>query len=355
MLFRTGVVVAIQEESAALVRVRVAFDDIEIEAAGWPQMLGPLESGDRVVVNTTGIDLGLGTGGAGFLLWNLDGPGPSDGAGGHIVKMRYTPWQMPVLTAEAPESPHHAELADARSIDGAPVIACGLHSQIAGVAAGVKAAAPDARVGYLMTDGAALPLAWSRLVAELRDHDLIDAVATAGHAFGGDLETVNVFSGIAALTHSAGANVVVVAMGPGVVGTGTALGFTAMEQGTILDAAAALDGMGVAVLRLNWLDERPRHNGLSHHTLTALSLAARESATIAVPELEDARRAEVMEALAGAGLDERHEIVEAEGSPGVELLDSHGIRPTSMGRTMAEVPELFLAASAAGRIAAERL
>ena len=355
MLFRTGVVVSIVENGPELVRARVAFDDVEIDAAGWPRMLGPLTAGDRVVVNTTGLDLGLGTGGSGFLLWNLDGRGPSDEPEGHIVKMRYTPWQIPVLAAEAQESPHHDALVDCRTIDGTPVVACGLHSQIAGVAAGVKATASEARVGYLMTDGAALPLAWSRLVTRLKDTGLVDATATAGHAFGGDLETVNVFSGMAALARSAGADVVVVAMGPGVVGTGTALGFTAMEQGTVLDAAAALDGVGIAVLRLNWLDQRPRHMGLSHHTLTALSLAARESATVAVPRLEDQRRAEVMEALAGAGLDERHEIVEADGRPGLELLVSRGMRPVSMGRGMDEIPELFLASAAAGRIAAEHL
>ncbi|HZA20451.1 MAG TPA: DUF3866 family protein [Actinomycetota bacterium] len=355
MLFRTGVVVSIEENGPELVRVRVALDGIEMDATGWPRMLGPLDAGDRVVVNTTGIDLGLGTGGTGFLLWNLDGAGPREEPEGHIVKMRYTPWQMPVLAAEAPESPHHDALVEVRSIDGTPVVACGLHSQIAGVAAGVKATAPDARVGYLMTDRAALPMTWSRLATQLKDAGLIDSTATAGHSFGGDLETVNVFSGMAALTRSAGADVVVVAMGPGVVGTGTALGFTAMEQGTVLDAAAALEGIGIAVLRLNWLDERPRHKGLSHHTLTALSLAARESATIAVPVLVDPRRAEVMEALAGAGLDERHEVVEADGGPGLELLAARGIRPMSMGRTMEEIPELFLASAAAGRIAAEHL
>jgi hypothetical protein len=355
MLFRSGIIVSIQDQRPDLVRARVALDGAEIDAAGWPKMLGPIHEGDRVVVNTTGIDLGLGTGNTGFMLWNLDGAGPSEEPAGHIVKMRYTPWQMPVLAVEAPESPHHEALAETRSIAGTPVVACGLHSQLAGVAAGVKALEGDARVGYLMTDGAALPLAWSGIVARLKEARLVDVTATCGHAFGGDFEAVNVFGGIAALSVAGSVDVVVVAMGPGVVGTGTALGFTAMEQGSVLDAAAALEGSGIAALRLNWLDARPRHRGLSHHTLTALSLAARESTTIAVPLLEDPRRAEVMERLAGAGLDERHEVVEADGGPGLELLAAREIRPTSMGRGLDEIPELFLAASAAGRIAADRL
>ena len=138
-----------------------------------------------------------------------------------------------------------------------PVVACGLHSQIAGVAAGIKAAEPEARVGYLMTDGGALPLAWSRLVSALRGAGLMDSTCTSGHAFGGDLEAVNIFSGLAALRHAAAADVAIVSMGPGVVGTATALGFSGIEQGQVLDAAFALRGRGYACLRISFSDPAP--------------------------------------------------------------------------------------------------
>ena len=45
---------------------------------------------------------------------------------------------------------------------------CGLHSQVGIVAAIVKDLEPAARVVYVMTDGAALPLALSDLTAALR-------------------------------------------------------------------------------------------------------------------------------------------------------------------------------------------
>ena len=48
------------------------------------------------------------------------------------------------------------------------------------------------------TDGAALPLWLSRQVHELREGGLLDTTITAGQALGGDLEAVNVFSGLAA-------------------------------------------------------------------------------------------------------------------------------------------------------------
>ena len=335
-----------------MVHAKVLLGDKEIEASGFPGMLGPISVGDRVVVNTTGIELGLGTGGVGFILWNLDGPGEVGPGDGHIVKLRYTPWQTEVMAAEAPESPHHAALEKAVSLEGMPVVVCGLHSQLGAAAAGVKAVAPGARVGYLMTDAAALPLAWSRSVKALKDAGLLDVTCSAGHAFGGDLEAVNVFSGLLALKIAGRADVAVVAMGPGVVGTDTALGFSAMEQGQVLDAATALGGRAIAALRISFADERTRHLGVSHHTLTSLQIAARERCLIAVPVLPDEHAEQVRGQLQGL---ERHELVEADGGAGLRLLGERGLRPSSMGRNADEVPELFVAAAAAGVLAGQAL
>jgi hypothetical protein len=354
-VFARGTVAEILESSPALLKVRVRANGRDVVASGFPTMLGAVKVGDDVVVNTLGVELALGTGGEGFVLWNLDGTGPRGPGPGHIVKLRYTPWQMEVLAAEAPESPHHHLLKEASSIDGMPVVACGLHSQVAGVVSGIKASAPHARVGYLMTDGAALPIAWSKLIAELKLAGLIDVTCTSGHAFGGDLEAVNVYSGLAALKHAGGVNAVAIAMGPGVVGTDTALGFSAMEQGQVLDAVTALGGVAIACLRVSFADDRVRHRGISHHTITALSTAAREPALIVLPELEDDRLQELRAQLQNAGLDHRHEVTVADGHSGMELMLTRGIAVTSMGRPASDVPELFLAAAASGRVAAERL
>ena len=353
--FREGKVVRVIEERADLVRAQVSLESGDVEAVGFPKMLGPLEGGDRVIVNTTGLDLGLGTGGIGFILWNLDGTSPQPVLEGHIVKLRYTPWQTEVLSAEEPDGPHHDALAEVSSIGGMPVVACSLHSQIAGAAAGIKAARPGARVGYLMTHGASLPIAWSDLVRDLCAAGLIDVTCTCGHAFGGDLEAVNEFSGLAALRVGAACDVVIVAMGPGVVGTGTKLGHTALEQGQILDAVSALNGRAVACLRISFGDPRKRHVGVSHHALTALSVVAQRRAIVAVPELPEDQAEVVSRQLADAEIPDRHELVTADGSPGLGLLAERGLRPSSMGRTLEDVPELFAAAAAAGRVAADLL
>lgn len=353
--FRTGKVVEVTRSDERLIECRVALAGAEIEAVGFPSMLGAVDVGDRVVVNTTGVELGLGTGGVAFLLWNLDGSGAVDAGDGHIVKLRYTPWQTEVLAAEAPESPHHDALLDAESLDGMPVVVCGLHSQLGAAAAGLKGAKPGATVGYLMTDAASLPLAWSRQVETLKEAGLIGATCTVGHSFGGDLESVNVFSGLVALKEAARVDAIVVAMGPGVVGTGTTLGFTAIEQGQILDAVTALGGAAIAALRISFVDLRERHVGVSHHTLTALRIAARERATVVVPTLPEDRADEVRTQLEAAGIYDRHAVVEADGGPGLRLLADSGLRPSSMGRSLDQTPELFVAASAAGAYAGSLL
>ena len=351
--FREAKITEVTEARSDLVRLRVSLPNGEIDAVGFPQMLGPLAPGDRVVVNTTGLELGLGTGGVAFVLWNLDGDLPEPQLDGHIMKMRYTPWQTEVITAESPESQYHDTLAGIESIDGMPVVACTLHSQVAAIASGIKAARPDAKVGYLMTDGACLPIAWSDLVVDLKAAELLDVTCTSGHAFGGDLESVTIFSGLAALRVIGSCDAVIAGMGPGVVGTGTTLGHTAIEQGHLLDATSALSGRPIACIRISYADKRARHHGVSHHTLTALRLATHRRATVVIPKLTDDYNSAIETQLRDAGIDRKHEVITADGEPGLALMVDRGMEPSSMGRPLVEVRELFLAGAAAGQVAGE--
>jgi hypothetical protein len=141
-------------------------------------------------------------------------------------------------------------------------------------------------------------------------------------------------------------------MGPGVVGTGTTLGHTAIEQGHLLDATSALGGRPIACVRISYADKRARHHGVSHHTLTALRLATHKRATVVVPQLPPDYAESIQEQLRQAGVDDKHEIVTADGEPGLALLAERMIKPSSMGRSLDEVRELFLAAAAAGKAAA---
>lgn len=349
--FRTGTVTKVIDERVGLQRVEVELSDGPARAYALVQLTGPVELGDPVVVNTTAVELGLGTGGWHVVHWNLARDSWHEKGPGHIIKGRYTSLQADVGSTEE----HLEALAEVDSIDGMPVVVAALHSQLPAVAAAFKHAAPEARLAYVMTDGAGLPLALSDLVADLRARELIDTTITCGHAFGGDYEAVSAFSALAVARHVALADAAVVVMGPGIVGTNTRLGFSGMEVGPLLDAASALGGVAIACLRMSFADERPRHIGLSHHSATALRVAARDRALIAVPRLDDpAQQARVHDDLVAAGIDRRHELVDVDAPNAIELFAQHGLQIVSMGRPAADDPALFQAAAAAGTLAAQR-
>jgi hypothetical protein len=347
--FRTGQVVALLGERVGLQRVEVDLGDGPEHAYVLTQLTGTVDVGDGVVVNTTAVELGLGTGGWHVVHWNLARESWSEKGPGHIIKGRYTSLQADVGSAEEHLDP---ELADIDSIGGMPVVAAALHSQIPAVALGIRCVAPGARIVYVMTDGAALPLALSDLVASMRAEGLVDATVTCGHAFGGDYEAVSVFSGLAVARHVASGDIAIVAMGPGIVGTGTRLGFSGIEVGPVLDAATGLGGRPIACLRVSFADPRPRHRGVSHHTLTTLRLACRSRATIALPTLGGEQEATIRADLAEAGIDRRHDIVDVAPPDVLDALGPAGLDVVSMGRPAHDDPALFLAAAAAGALAA---
>jgi len=347
--FRTGTVLRLLEQRRGLQRVAVDLGDGPERAYVLTQLTGPVAVGDRVVVNTTAVELGLGTGGWHVVHWNLAReewrePGP-----GHVLKARYTSLQADVGSTEE----HEAVLVDYATIDGMPVVAAGLHSQVPAVAAAFKDASPAARLTYVMTDGAGLPLALSDLVAALTARSLIDATITCGQAFGGDYEAVSIHSALAIARRVAGADAVVVAMGPGVTGTGTRLGFSAIEVAPVLDAAAALGGRPIACLRASFADPRPRHQGLSHHSATALGLACRSRVTIPFPLVGGPEEDRLRSDITGAGLDARHDVITLKPPDVLGLFDHHGLSVTSMGRPAAADPVLFACGAAAGVVASE--
>lgn len=349
-----GSVLEVTAQRAGLQRLLVEPDEGPGgRAVCYPSLTGLCHPGERVLLNTTAVDLALGTGGSHIVVARIGAEGASGVAldapsAGHVMKLRYTPLQRDVLAVEAQESPDHAALADATSVGGMPVVCCGLHSQLPVVAAAVKRRRPDARIAYVMTDEAALPLALSDVVAKCLDVGLLDTTVSCGQAFGGELEAVTLHSGLVAARVVAGADIAIVAIGPGVVGTGTALGHGGIAQGEAINAASSVGGRPVAALRVSFADARERHRGVSHHTLTALTRIALAPARVAVPALEPASQARIDADLETTGVWACHTRVDS-ASP---LPDTRGVPQRSMGRSPADDPAFFLAASAAGDVAA---
>src|SRR2546426_6762442 len=129
--FRSGKVTQLLVERPGLQRVEVDLGDGPERAYVLTQLTGTVAVGDRVVVNTTAVELGLGTGGWHVVHWNLARDVWHERGPGHVIKGRYTSIQTDVGSSEE----HIAALAEVDSIDGMPVIAAALHSQVPAVAA----------------------------------------------------------------------------------------------------------------------------------------------------------------------------------------------------------------------------
>jgi Protein of unknown function (DUF3866) len=165
-----------------------------------------------------------------------------------------------------------------------------------------------------------------------------------------------VHAGLLAARLVAGAQVTVVAQGPGNLGTGTRWGFSGVAAGEAVNAAAVLGGRPVAALRVSGADARERHQGVSHHSRTALGRVALAAADVAVPALEgpfwDGVRAQAAQLCEPSG---RHRLVEVPSDGLRDALRATPVPLATMGRGLDGDEPAFLAAAAAGRHAATLL
>jgi hypothetical protein len=349
--WREGRVAALGRAWRGAQELTVDVDGSPTKALAYPELTGEPRVGDRVLLNVTAQTMGLGTGGYAMVVALPDRlpadppPGP-----GHLVKARYTPLQAIVLGADEQDSPHHEALREADSLGGMPVVTADLHSALPAICAAILADRLGTRIAYVMTDGGALPLWFSRTVAGLRDAGWLAGSVTVGQALGGDLETVTTHTGLLAARLILEADVTIITQGPGNLGTGTRWGFSGVSCGEAVNAAAALDGRPVGALRISEADARERHRGLSHHSVTAYGRVALASADLAVPaepgEFWDGVRAQA------EILKPRHTLHRVDCTGLDEALAASPVPLSTMGRGPVADRANFLAAAAAGRLAA---
>ncbi|MDT7571838.1 MAG: hypothetical protein QOE05_2012 [Actinomycetota bacterium] len=345
--WRRGTVVSLGQEWPGSLELAVDVDGSRLPALAHPELVGRPEPGDVVLLNVAAVELGLGTGGYALVIAFPDRLPPDREAPGHLVKARYTPLQTVVLGADEQDAPTHAQLLTDAPLPspGMPVVVADLHSSLPAVVAGVLADRPAARIAYVMTDGGALPLWFSRTVASLRTS--LCGTVTVGQAYGGDLEAVTTHSGLLAAARVLGADVAVVTQGPGNLGTGTPWGFSGVGAGDAINAAAAIGARPVAVLRMSAADPRPRHRGVSHHSTTAYGRVALSTADVVVPSS--------YADLVDPGPFARHNVVTVDDTGLLEALRSSPAELSTMGRGLDDDPVAFVAAAAAGRHAAALL
>ncbi|MFC4536859.1 DUF3866 family protein [Sphaerisporangium dianthi] len=353
--WRKGEVVAVRREWPGAMELDVTLPEGNCRALAYPPLVGRPEPGDTVLLNTTALAMGLGTGGYAMVVAVPDRL-PEDPQGpGHLVKARYTPLQATVLGADEQDSPHHEILRDADSVDGMPVIVADLHSALPAILCGLYGSRPGARprVAYVMLDGGALPGWFSMSAARLREIGWLCGVVTTGQSFGGDVEAVTVHTGLLAARHVLSADVAIVTQGPGNLGTGTRWGFSGVSAGEAVNAAAVLGGRPVAALRVSEGDLRERHIGVSHHSLTAYGRVALAPAQVVIPELPGAFGERVI--AQAAELAPRHELVRVPVDGLEKILEDSPVKLSTMGRGLAQDLAGFLASAAAGRHAASLL
>lgn len=353
---RKAEVVKILKEFNGVTEVEVLVEEdeekVKAKAVNYDDLTGKIESGDEVFLNTTAVFKNLGTGGSHFVMANSSNTYLDVEPEGHIMKLRYTPFQVKCLSVEEQENVYQDKFNNFESLEGLPVVVGTLHSMLPLAVVGIKKSSPDLKVVYIMTDGAALPLKFSRLVQQLKEKKLVDATITIGHAFGGDYEAVNIYTALIAAKEILDADVVVVSMGPGIVGTGTTFGFTGIEQGEIINAVNILGGQPIAIPRISFGDARNRHKGISHHTFTTLGKIALTPAIIALPLLENDKKEFIDSQIANSGLEEKHTLQYADGNLAFKALkEEYKMEVTTMGRTTDQDPDFFLAAGAAGAVA----
>jgi hypothetical protein len=337
----------------------VAVDGVERRAWADVRLVGEVVDGDEVIVNTEAQDLGLGSGGFDIVHVNLtrglSGEGPP---GAHVMKLNYSSIQHPV-------DPVEPGFEERRRTPGPPVLVIPLHGHLPPAVWAAAQARPGLRLGYVQTQGGALPGSLSRDVEELRSRGLLAGHVTAGPTYGGEHEAIGTLGAFDAAASSLEWDAVIAGPGPGILGSASRYGHGGIAA---LDTAHAALALGLPTLvapRLSGSDPRPRHLGLSHHSRSVLELLL-APVRVPVPEVE-AEMWPTRETLAEddgddasppGAYDELLEICRDRHDLAVERVDldgyaASGLPTRTMGRDLADDALFFAAALAAGRALAK--
>ena len=349
--YKKAEVVEVESSQGSVSWIKVKIGDEIFKAVNYNDMTGAINVGDIVIVNTTAVELSLGTGGYHFVMFNYSNESKGLEGKGHIMKLRYTPFQIKCLSAEEQDSEYHHVFNNFASLNNHICVIGTLHSMLAPIASTIKWMNKDIKINYIMTDGGSLPIYFSNTVKTLKEKGIIDNTVTIGHAFGGDLECVNIYTGLIAAKEILKGDITIITMGPGIVGTGTKYGFSGIEQGYIIDAVNTLKGNSIIVPRVSFKDSRERHIGISHHTRTVLSEISRSTGKVVIPLLDREKQCIIEEQINLYNIDKKFQIIFENGEKVVDAMNYYGLNITTMGRSFEEDKEYFLTLGAAGMYA----
>jgi len=327
---------------------------VEVDGEGRPAwadevLLGEVQEGDEVIVNTAALDLALGSGGFDVVHANLT-RGLEGGVEGdtHVMKLNYSSLQHPVDPVEHPDSRFEThDMGAEGTTRSVPVAVLPLHGHLAPAAWAAAQAAPDLRVGYVQTGGGALPGSLSRDVVKLREEGFLCGHITAAPAYGGEHESLSTVGALDA-ARQLGWDAILVGPGPGIIGSNTEFGHGGMAALDSAHAGLALKLPTILSPRLSSSDPRERHLHLSHHTFTVLECLL-GPVEVAVPSSDLPGAPEAKSYLTKATKDRHHlHLVPAD----LEGYAASDLPTRTMGRTIEDDPLFFAAPLAAGTLLA---
>ncbi|EYE87443.1 hypothetical protein Q428_13295 [Fervidicella metallireducens AeB] len=260
-----------------LQRDGVQFLEVEVNekcevALNYINHTGICRTGDRVVLNTIALRMSLGTGGYHFVYYNLSNKNNDvdfNKSSGHIIKMKYTPYQFKVKTIE--EVDIFKKYFDSPvDLSSKKILIAKLHSMIAPGACVLKYKQSDCKISFIYCYGGSLEAKFSNTLSELKEKKIIDNVITCGECYGGDYESVNIFTAIIFAFKILRSDYVIISCGPGIAGTSTFYGFSSLE---LVFAAYAVNLMGnvpIVIPRVSFADKRDRHYGISLQSIAFL-------------------------------------------------------------------------------------
>lgn len=271
----TGTVTEIlyQDRKIQILNVNIQSRNLVEKAINYVDETGICNITDRVVLNSIGNRLKLGTGGYNFVYYNISNkmeageiPGREYG---HIIKMKYTPGQLRVKTVEE-KVEYQNVFNDENKLSPRPVIFAILHSMLSPLVTTIKNINPDLKISCIYTYGGAMNSNNSFILKKLRYLGLIDSIITTGECYGGDYESINIATGILFGYSKLNSDILVVCCGPGVAGSSTYFGFSTFEFVGWIYIAKLLGVLPVLIPRVSMADKRERHRGLSMQSISIL-------------------------------------------------------------------------------------
>ena len=165
------------------------------------------------------------------------------------------------------------------------------------------------------------------------------------------MEAVSIPSAILAAKQGINPDLIIIALGPGIVGTGTAFGFSGIEQSWYIDIVSKLHGTALAVPRISDADSRERHFGISHHSLTILQLASHPALLGLSKRLPKPFFDQIIDKLRNHHVLKEHHWYLVNDPAVEEQFEKYQIQVKTMGRGIQEDPWFFQSSLTTGFLA----